>query len=735
MYVANDLATIASTNDLPHAAAITASVGTDLKTEQLRSFTTLTAQDGVYYSKAFNVLVIHKAGVTLDGFDFRGVSINVQADDFTVKNSLFDASTGIYAINAFPGTKNLTVETSTFDGLKLDKPSYVDFITSRGENTVVKGNAFLDAPSDAVSIESGTISGNYFAGAAYAKGVHADAIWIGKTTGPVVISENTIDWRSRADAPAETNNPIRITGENGNVSDVTVSKNIILGGSMTVLVSDGPTWTHSASQVGTVTGVRIVDNVIDFGKFGSLEQTYRPADMVYVNNHHASGAAKAPGIEATGTLPDLSTLNKLVAASATAVIKGTGGNDHIIGGSGSNPIYGGAGDDVIEGGDGRDFVSGGEGNDIFVFRSLTGSGRDHISDFESGKDRIHLADLDGAPGSLDGWQWLGAESFTGHEWQLRYQAGPSTTTVEIDVDGDLKADFRIDLLGSIALKAGDFILAAKAETPAPAPQPSSPIEQIEAPSTEFPTVATSLDFLGGRIETGSVSEVTVNRSADGRLISTVFDNGSYNRIEYDTEGRPKQFITRHDDGSRSLDQYTYDGSFAAYRHLEYDSTGKQILEQRFDADGVKTYETLQLETGGKTSMLKLSDGIHNGLFNALGDIVVNEHIQLDGSHVTSAKAEGQRIEGSAYDDHFTSFGGDTFVFKGEFGNDVIRNFKAASLADSDRLELSSQVKLEDIYLSYSRYDLDTVIHVGDLGTINLRDIHLNSIKDVDILFI
>ncbi len=147
MYVASDLAAIARNNGLQKVAGVDAAVGTSLSKGQLKSFTTLKSTDGVYYNKALNTLAITKSGVTFDGYDFRGVSINVQADNVTIKNSTFDASVGKYAINALTGTKNLTVDRSTFDGLKLDNIGYVDFIMSRGHNTVLTNNAFLDAPS------------------------------------------------------------------------------------------------------------------------------------------------------------------------------------------------------------------------------------------------------------------------------------------------------------------------------------------------------------------------------------------------------------------------------------------------------------------------------------------------------------------------------------------------------------------------------------------------------------
>jgi Ca2+-binding RTX toxin-like protein len=455
----------------------TETIGNPIDTNHLKHFTSLASFNGVYYNKSLNVIAITKDGVTLDGYDFRGVSINVQADDVTIRNSTFDASTGIYAINAFPGTKNLTVDYSTFDGLKLDKIGYADFITARGENTTLTHNAFLDAPSDGVVIQSGTISGNYFAGGGYATGAHADAIWIGATNAPVVIADNVIDWRVRADAPTATNNAVRIASEMGNISDVLVKNNIILGGSYTVLVSDGATQAKTVLQMGSITGVKVVGNVVDYGKFGDLYPTSRPKDMIYADNLHTHGGATTPGLEAAGSFPDLSTLNTVNAAAPGAVIKGTAKSDYILGGSDSNYIEGGAGDDVIAGGGGRDFISGGTGNDIFVYRTSPDDGIDRIADFVQGQDRIDLATILGAPKALPDWQWLGSDSFTGHAWQLHYTQSDDATVIELDANGDLKADLKIELTGKIALSTSDFILVHNADlvtTPVQTPISTQP---------------------------------------------------------------------------------------------------------------------------------------------------------------------------------------------------------------------------------------------------------------------
>ncbi|MCY4099971.1 MAG: M10 family metallopeptidase C-terminal domain-containing protein [Rhodobacteraceae bacterium] len=61
------------------------------------------------------------------------------------------------------------------------------------------------------------------------------------------------------------------------------------------------------------------------------------------------------------------------------IIKGTSGNDGLIGGEG---------DDIIIGGEGDDFMIGRGGNDTFVFEP--GHGNDYILGFEAGNDIIDL---------------------------------------------------------------------------------------------------------------------------------------------------------------------------------------------------------------------------------------------------------------------------------------------------------------------------------------------------------
>ena len=67
---------------------------------------------------------------------------------------------------------------------------------------------------------------------------------------------------------------------------------------------------------------------------------------------------------------------------------GNDGNDELLGDNGHDVIFGNEGDDILRGGTGNDRLSGGAGVDIFVLAAR--EGRDTITDFELGIDRIGL---------------------------------------------------------------------------------------------------------------------------------------------------------------------------------------------------------------------------------------------------------------------------------------------------------------------------------------------------------
>ena len=156
------------------------------------------------------------------------------------------------------------------------------------------------------------------------------------------------------------------------------------------------------------------------------------------------------------------------------VIYGGSGNDTLHGQAGYDTVYGGSGDDVLfgnamgdtlVGGLGADTISTGTGADAVVYQAVN-EGGDTITDFARGLDHIDLSAID-ATGGTSGdhaFVWGGTSATTNGVW-YQYDAGAlnpdgshGATTVFADVNGDLTADFQIELVGNLALSASDFVL-------------------------------------------------------------------------------------------------------------------------------------------------------------------------------------------------------------------------------------------------------------------------------------
>lgn len=142
---------------------------------------------------------------------------------------------------------------------------------------------------------------------------------------------------------------------------------------------------------------------------------------------------------------------------------GGDGNDSLFGLGGNDRLDGGAGTDQLIGGAGKDEMWGGADADSFAFGSLkdsgrTGASRDVIHDFELGIDQIDLARLNFKLGDII-TDFLGVDvAFTGHKGDLRAVTSGEQTIVQLDVNGDKKADFSIALDGHRALTLNDFYI-------------------------------------------------------------------------------------------------------------------------------------------------------------------------------------------------------------------------------------------------------------------------------------
>jgi len=133
------------------------------------------------------------------------------------------------------------------------------------------------------------------------------------------------------------------------------------------------------------------------------------------------------------------------------IIDGGAGDDLLIVGDEDDTIMGGAGDDTISGGKGGDRLYGGDGKDTFWFHHLNEikpAHGDFITDLH-GSDVIDLSliDADTTQGGDQAFVLVAALDGHAGEAAFSYDAEQHVTSLLLDVDGDGKADGRIDLQG------------------------------------------------------------------------------------------------------------------------------------------------------------------------------------------------------------------------------------------------------------------------------------------------
>ena len=155
----------------------------------------------------------------------------------------------------------------------------------------------------------------------------------------------------------------------------------------------------------------------------------------------------------------------LILAGAAA-LNGTGNGlaNSLWGNGAANSLDGEAGDDLLAGLGGADNLTGGTGNDIFAWYEVSesqGSAIDQIADFTKGQDKIDLSGIDAnsAQAGDQTFAFIGTSAFSGAAGQLRYDnAMPGTTSIHVDIDGNMATDMTIHLTGNHALAAADFML-------------------------------------------------------------------------------------------------------------------------------------------------------------------------------------------------------------------------------------------------------------------------------------
>jgi hypothetical protein len=428
--------------------------GNPYATSTLLDFTKITQTSGApyFYSPSRNTVTVTQNNTVLSGINFGSATLLVGANNVTIKECTFTGSTGYFTIEQTGNFSGATVENCTFTGTKSPTEDNIWIASIQGSMTI-EDNSFFNSPTDAVDIHAGVVTGNYFSGTGYLPGAHADAIYVSSSTG-TTITDNFIDGTTNADAATQANSDMRLTNEAGDLADLSVSGNFLLGGNYTIEAG-------STNTTYTVSNVSIANNYIGFSTYSAF---YPPTAGVsetgttivdFTNpalSIQAQAAYQAAGASADAVSGTTSTVGAQTSASTPTTIFG----NSIVG----EHLFAATGETNFVGGFGEQYLFGGPGANILTYLAMSDGG-DLVSSFDPAKDVIDLSHIDAnitAPG-VQNFTFIGTAPFDGGA-EVRYQLDPTkdVTYVQAALAGDISADFTITLSGLLPLTAANFAL-------------------------------------------------------------------------------------------------------------------------------------------------------------------------------------------------------------------------------------------------------------------------------------
>ena len=179
----------------------------------------------------------------------------------------------------------------------------------------------------------------------------------------------------------------------------------------------------------------------------------RPATLQYEEGG-GGRVSFAYGVHGGFTIANGVTIENARSGAGNDTLFGNAAANLLEGGAGNDRIDGGGGNDTLIGGRGTDTLTGGAGADIFQFLSNAdsgvGLGRDLITDFEQGSDKIDLS-------ALEASRFIGSSAFTGRLGEVRFAAFNGGTIIEVDTNGDRITDVQIAFDDLVSLTFGDFL--------------------------------------------------------------------------------------------------------------------------------------------------------------------------------------------------------------------------------------------------------------------------------------
>jgi hypothetical protein len=246
MITAADIQAIRNADPGAVLPGIDTMTGNPYATSSLLAVTKITQNSKApyYYSPSQNTVYVNQTGAMLSGINFGSAALVINANNVTVKDCTFTATTGFGTLSQSPAFSGATVENCTFTGSKSPTEKNVWIGSTLG--ITIEDNTFLNSPADTIAIQQGVVTGNYFSGEGYLTGAHADAIYVPDTTGPITITDNFIDETQNAGATGISNTTMRITDEFGNTNNVNVTGNYMIGGGFNFeLAAPNPNYTIS----------------------------------------------------------------------------------------------------------------------------------------------------------------------------------------------------------------------------------------------------------------------------------------------------------------------------------------------------------------------------------------------------------------------------------------------------------------------------------------------------------
>jgi hypothetical protein len=464
MYSATEIQMLRSVDPGAKIPGIDTAVGNNTPASSLKglsSIPTTSSGQPFYYDPSQNTVFVQQAGAVLNGYDFGSADVVVVASNVTIENCTFDNPGGSFAVGVYntpwsPATTNTTVTGCTFIGNPAS--TLLASINDATGSATITGNKFLNSAGDGIWADGGgLISGNYFSQAGNdGDAGHPDAIWVTNSTKPLTISDNFIDWSQNpaGGTVCPPNDCIRITGEVGPVSNVTVTGNFLLNGATSISAVN-------ASGQAPLSNISITDNYLE----GATYYTFYPCSMsgstvsgdVVVDQVYLDGlwnAYKSAGLP-TANVAASTDGSTVTASSGPTTLYADGLNTLMVGGASEN-----------------NFVSGyssqnmwaGSGANIFTYLSpaqSTATDPDTITNFDPAKDVIDLSHIDGdlSASGVQNFAFIGTSAFDGKGPEVRYQQNANgTTDVQVALAGDTTPDMQIDLSGLLTLTAANFAL-------------------------------------------------------------------------------------------------------------------------------------------------------------------------------------------------------------------------------------------------------------------------------------